>query len=249
MLRCISISLILFPCFIVFNSCKKQNDCDCLKPRGETVTDIRSVAGFTTLQTFDKVDVYYIQDTSAGSCTVKVVTGKNLISNISTEVSDGVLQIKNDNKCNFVRGSHNDVTVYVTAPHITYFIQDGVGTTYSGNTIVEDSVRYNIRNSGDIHLDVAVKQTVTGSLFGIGDIYLTGTAQKHLVNATGECFINAKDLQTAYCFIVYNSSGQAFVNVSGELDAVVSYLGDIYYSGNPSVIHKNGTGKGELIKN
>ena len=248
MLPRITISFVIFSFLILFNSCKKQNDCDCFKPRGETVTITRSVSSFTTLQTFDKIDVYYIQDTTSNTYTVKVVTGKNLASNISTEVSDGVLQIRNNNKCNFVRGSHNEVTVYITAPHVNYFIQDGVGTTYSANTITQDSVTYNIRNSGDIHLNVNV-QAVKGSLFGIGDIYLTGNTQNHLVNATGECFVNAQDLQTLYCFIVYNSTGQARVNASNELDAVVNYIGDIYYSGSPSVIHKSGTGKGELIKN
>ena len=107
---------------------------------------------------------------------------------------------------------------------------------------------YNIRNSGDIHLNVNV-EVVHGSMFGIGDIYLTGNTQNHLVNATGECFINAGDLRASYCYISYNSTGQAFVNVLNELDAVVNYTGDIYYKSGVSVIHRMGSGSGELIKN
>ena len=68
------------------------------------------------------------------------------------------------------------------------------------------------------------------------------------VNAAGECFVNAQNLQTTYTFIVYNSTGQANVNATGELDAVVNYQGNIYYSGNPTV-HLSGTGTGKLIKN
>ena len=150
--------------------------------------------------------------------------------------------------CNFVRGSHNEVTVYVTAPNVKNFIQDGVGAMYSANTIQQDSVGYNVRNSGDIHLTVDAK-VVHGSMFGIGDIYLTGNCENHLVNATGECFINANDLQSNYCFIVYKSTGEAHVNVSGELDAFLNYSGNIYYNGNPSVIHKVVNSSGDLIKN
>ncbi len=222
--------------------------CDCLKSYGKIVIDTRNVKAFTTLDVFDKIDVYYTQDATVSSYSVKVITGEHLLSNISTVVSGGVLQIKNNNKCNFVRGSHNDVTVYITAPYIESFIQDGVGIMYSGNMIKQDSINYKINNSGDIHLNINV-QSIKGSLYGAGDIYLNGTAQNHLVNAVGECFVNAQNLQTAYSFIVYNSTGQANINVTGELDAVVSYHGNIYYSGNPTVIHKSGTGTGKLIKN
>ena len=248
MLRRIIISSFILLGLIPLISCKKQNECDCLKSYGYIVTDTRNLSSFNTLQSFDKIEVYYTQDTTATTCTAQVVTGKHLLANISTEVVDGVLQIKNHNMCNFVRGSHNEVTVYVTAPHVQYFIQDGVGNMYASNTIQEPNLDYNIRNSGDIHL-VVNAGTVTGHLFGIGDIYLSGKSGKHLVNATGECFINANDLQTNYCFIVYKSTGEAHVNVNGELDAVLNYTGNIYYTGGASVVHKTATSSGDLIKN
>jgi hypothetical protein len=245
----VGISFFTLTVFLFFTSCKKQNECDCFKSRGSEQTDVRIITKpFNTIESFDKIDVYYIQDTTATQLTVSVETGSNLMSNISTDVSDSVLQIKNNNKCNFVRGSHNGITVYITAPHVTYFIQEGVGTMYSQNTITEKNIDYNIRNAGDIHLTVNAG-TVTGHLYGAGDCYLSGNSQNHLVNATGECFINAQDLQTSYCFIIYKSTGQAKVNVGGELDASIQYTGDIYYSGAVSVIHQTITGSGQLLKN
>jgi hypothetical protein len=177
---------------------------------------------------------------------VRVETGKNLLSNISTEVSNGVLQIKNLNKCNFVR-KNNDVTVYVTAPYIYYFVQDGVGNIYSNNTITQDSVAYNVNNSGDIHLNLNVKW-VHGRLFGVGDIYLNGIGQYHLVNATGECFINAQNLQTIYSYVVYKSTGEAHINITDQLDAEIDYTGNLYYTGSGTKINRVGTGSGQLIK-
>ena len=247
MLRCIGISTVLFSYLILFTSCKKQNDCDCIKSRGSAVSETRIItAHFNTLQTFDKIEVYYLQDTTATTCTVRVETGKNLMSNISTDVSNGVLQIKNLNKCNFVR-SNNDVTVYVTAPHIYYFVQDGVGNIYS-NTITQDSVKYNVNNSGDIHLDLNVR-TVLGRLYGVGDVYLSGIGLYHLVNAKGECFINAQNLQTFYSYVVYGSTGVAHVNVSSQLDAEIDYTGNVYHSGSATNINRVGKGSGQLIKN
>lgn len=243
-----SIWAALFFYLILFFSCKKENACDCFKGRGAPISETRIItSAFNTLQTFDKVDVYYIQDTTANNCIVKVVTGKNLASNVTTEVVNGVLQIKDNNKCNFVR-SDNSVTVYVTAPHITHLIQDGVGNMYSGNTIIEDTISYNVNNSGDIHLNLNVKW-VYGRLYGVGDVYLNGNAKYHLTNGVGECFVNAQNLLVSnYCFIDYKSTGEARLNITGELDAVVRYTGNIYYYGNPTVVKKSGDGSGQLIK-
>lgn len=247
MLRCISISTVFFSYLILVTSCKKQNDCDCIKSRGSAVTETRIITKpFRTLHTFDKIEVYYLQDTNATTWTVRVETGKNLLSNISTEVSNGELQIKNLNQCNFVR-SNNDVTVFVTAPHVLYFLQDGVGNIYSSNTITQDSIIYNVNNSGDIHLDLNV-QWVFGRLYGVGDVYLNGVGQYHLVNAQGEGFINAQNLQTYYSYVVYGSTGEARVNVSSQLDAEIDYTGNLYYTGSVSKISRVGKGSGQLIK-
>src|SRR5437868_3171548 len=126
--------------------------CDCFKPRGETLIENRSTQPFTTIQVYDKIDVYYTVDSTTSVYSVKVVTGRNLMSSVSTEASNGVLKIKNLNKCNFVRGSHNDITVYITAPPVKTFIQDGVGNFYSTNAVPGDSVIVFVRNSGDVHL-------------------------------------------------------------------------------------------------
>lgn len=245
--RRITISVILLVYLTLFNFCKKQNMCDCFKPRGETVTDTRNVSAFTILDVYDKIDVYYTQDTTLSSYTVKVMTGKNLLSSITTVVSGGVLQIRDGNRCNFVRGSHNEVTVYVTTPFVGKIIQDGVGTIYCTNTIKQDTLSYQIKNSGDLHLNVNVRLFMNGSMYGVGDVYLTGKAQNHNIYAAGECFVNAQNLQTSYSYIYYSSTGEARLNVSGTLDATINYQGNVFYSGNPSVtLHKYNSG--DLIK-
>lgn len=233
---------------VVFYSCNDSGVWDPFKVRGATVSETRILSPFVILEVHDKIDVYYKQDTTLNSYSVEIVTGKNLLPNITTKISGGVLTIKNKNEFNFLRGNHNDVTVYVTTPFIGKIIQDGVGTIYCSNTIKQDTLSYQIKNSGDIHLNVNVK-SIKGSVYGVGDIYLNGTAQNHQVYASGECFVNAENLVTGYSFVDYYSSGEAHIYVTGEMDAVNNYSGNIYYSGSPSVVHKSGTGSGELIKN
>lgn len=233
--------------FLLFNSCKKQNRCDCFKPRGETVIETRSVSNFHTLHTYDKIDVYFTQDTTLTTPIVQVKTGKNLVANVTTRIVDGELRIENTNKCNFVRGAHNEVTVYVTAPFVNYFVQDGVGNIFGTNTVVQDTTHCFIYNSGDIHLSVKTKGVMSHT-HGIGDLYLDGTSDAFFSNIVGQGFINAGDLSVGYCFIYFRSNGQAHVRVTGRLDCELASTGDIYYTGNPAVVNTKVTGKGSAIK-
>jgi len=247
MLKSPHIYLIVAGFFFLFSSCKKANRCDCFKSRGENVIETRSVNNFTTLRVFDKIDVYFTHDTTIASPQVKVLTGKHLVANIRTEVKNGELQIENKNKCNFVRGDNNDVTVYVTAPYVKYFVQDGVGGIFGTNTVVQDTVDCDLRNSGDIHLDVKTRSVVS-HMHGVGDLYVSGTANSFFSNTFGQGFINAADLVAGYSYIYFKSNGVGKVNVSGQLDAEIASTGNLYYNSSAPVVNVKVTGSGKLIK-
>jgi len=241
------ITLFIAGFFFLFSSCKRENLCDCLKSRGETVIETREVANFTTLSVFDKIDVYFTQDTTLTKPIVQVKTGKRLVKNISVKVNENELKIENNNKCNFVRGTHNDVTVYVTAPYVKYFMQEGVGSIFGTNTVIQDTVSCNIFNSGDIHMRVKTR-AVKSHTHGIGDLYLEGTANTFFSNITGQGFIHAENFAVPYAYLYYRSNGEAKLNVSWRLDGEIASTGNIYYTGNPSVVNVKINGKGKLLK-
>lgn len=247
MIRSPQILLFLAGFFFLFNGCKKENRCDCFKSRGSDVLETRRVANFTTMRVLDKIDVYFTQDSTITEPIITVKTGKNLLSNITTKVGENELRIENNNKCNFVRGANNDVTVYVTAPYVKYFIQDGVGNIFGTNTVIQDSVDCNIRNSGDIHLDVKTRCVVSHT-HGVGDLYVSGTANSFFANIVGQGFIRAEGFAASYGYIYYKSNGEAKVNITGQLDGEIASTGNLYYTGNPPVVNVKITGKGKLIK-
>jgi hypothetical protein len=243
--RLLTYTIVLSAGFLL-NSCKRQNMCDCFKTRGETVTEERIVSDFTNLHVYDKINVYYTQDTTVSSPIVKIVTGKNLVKNIITEVKEGELSIKNGNKCNFVRGSHNDIAVYVTSRNAWRFLQEGVGSISCTNAVKADTVHAYLLNSGDIHLQVNTKYTF-GHMHGDGDLYVEGTTQNFSTHTIGQGFIHAPDLQSQYTYLYYGSSGQAYVGAIGELDVVIAKSGDVYYYGNPGTLKCSSIGSGKLI--
>lgn len=242
-----ALTYVLFAgCVFLFNSCRKQNMCDCFKPRGETKIEVRQLKDFGTLQVYDKINVYYTQDTTVTIPTVQVVTGKNLVSSVTTEVVNGALEIRNLNKCNFMRGGHNDITVYVTSPKTKVFYQEGVGNIYFTNTLVADSVILYLRNSGDVHMKLNTLY-IGSHMHGVGDVYMEGNTTESYFYSVGQGFIHAENLYASNTYILYGSNGIAKIRVSSDLNAVLTSTGNVYYSGNPPVIQKTIKGKGNLI--
>ncbi|HWY36888.1 MAG TPA: DUF2807 domain-containing protein, partial [Nitrosopumilaceae archaeon] len=100
----------------------------------------------------DKLDVYYTQSYDS-SYEVSVEGGKHLVNLIKTVVVDGELRINNENKCDFMRSyKKGSIKVHVKSPHINTITNNSVGNFYSVNTITENTITYDIQNSGDVML-------------------------------------------------------------------------------------------------
>lgn len=105
--------IILLVGFIFISiSCSKPSEC--IESRGSIITKDFTVADF------DKIIVHQgigLVITEGPNFIVEVKTGENLMSNIEVKVVDGVLYLKDNTTCNWVREYGNTV-VYVTAPNI-----------------------------------------------------------------------------------------------------------------------------------
>lgn len=232
---------------IVFASCKKENAFDCFKSNGKLVTQTRTVDSFTVIKVYDKIDLNVFQ---GNELKVEVNAGEHLLSNIRTRVENGVLTIKNSNKCNFVRGYKKRITVNVTVPYVRKIDNEGVGTLkFSGN---QDSLFVRAENSGDIYVSGNFKRLQTSS-HGNGDIYLEGNTDTLYVYMFGTNFLRGQGLRTNnYVFVETLSIGDCHINASnlGRLECNIWRSGNIYYTGTPGVINdfSDGTAKGRLIR-
>lgn len=224
-------------------ACRKENRGDCFKRTGDIITETRSVSGFDKIFVEDNVNVFITQDSVFE---VKVEAGENLIPLIKTELTDGELRIKNDNRCNWTRSYKPQVNVYLKMPVVKYITSDGVGTIKSTNTITTPSFDYRLMNLGDIELTVS-NQEVIGHMHGAGDIYLHGTTNHHACNIVGNGFIRASDLRTSYTWISSTTSGNVYVRASDLLQVLIHGNGDVIYYGQPSTVEYEITGTGKLI--
>ncbi|MBI3519265.1 MAG: DUF2807 domain-containing protein, partial [Bacteroidetes bacterium] len=88
---------ILTICVLVFNACKKESMCDCVKSSGPTNVIYRDLKDFNCIYLKDKMDLYLTQ---GPQFEVKVEAGENLQRLIKTELDGETLKVFNNNRCN-----------------------------------------------------------------------------------------------------------------------------------------------------
>ncbi|MBA3664342.1 MAG: DUF2807 domain-containing protein [Bacteroidetes bacterium] len=230
-------------------SCKKENAGDCFKSNGRIVTQVRNTGAFEEIKVYDKIDMNIIQ---GAEFKVEVSAGEHLLSNIHTIVTDGILRIKNNNKCNFVRGYKKRITVNITVPRIEKVDNEGVGTIRFIGDYVQDTIFIRAENSGDIYVRGTYNQIQTSS-HGNGDIYLEGSADRMYVYMFGTNYLRAGNFTVNnYLFVETLSIGDCHVKApaNGLFQCNIWRSGNVYYSGTPAQINdfSDGTAKGKLIK-
>jgi hypothetical protein len=242
MQKCIKILLVYLVLTTLF-SCSKI--CDCVESTGSPTEETITVPYFEKIYTENNINVFI----SMGSPEqVQLQGGKNLLSNISATVSNGVLTLKNNNICNWLRSyKKSTINVYVTMPRVTQLTNDGVGTIQSLDTLTTDTIQVKTLNAGGINL-IVKNQLILGDLFGPGDLTLSGTSTQlscNFVGGTG--FMYCDNLNTGYTFLSTSTTGDCYVGTTNSLSVVINQIGNVYYRGNPTIL-KTINGSGQLIQ-
>lgn len=222
--------------FILFSSCKKENRCDCIKRTGPIITEIRNVPAFDRIFTEQDVDVFITEDVVSE---VKVEAGENIAPLVETIVEDGILIIRNKNRCNWTRSYKKPLNVYIKTPGLKYIHSNGSGTIKSLNTITVDSFDIQIEGAGDIDLTVNNNKVIS-HIYGIGNLTLHGNVNEHLCSIGGSSFLYASELNSGYTYLHSYTLGLCYIKTSSLLIYRIDNKGDVYCYGNPTTIQEAG---------
>ena len=225
----------------IFSACKKENRCDCIKRTGSIVTETRQINGFDKILVEDNVTVFIRQDSVFE---VKVEAGENIVPLVKTEVSNGTLFVRNNNRCNWTRSYDKPLKVYIKMPVIKYITSDGTADIKSLNTITTDVFDVQTKNSGNIELTVNNAKVIS-HMHGSGDLTLRGRTGEHACDIGGTAFLNCKDLQTDITWVHTFTTGLCYVSTF-NLICFIDNIGDVYCYGNPLTVQKVKNGAGQL---
>jgi hypothetical protein len=227
-------------------SCNKEKSPDCMQSAGKYETELRSLDDFEQIELRDYIQIELYDSTETF---IEVTGPRNLLPDIKTDVSNGLLTIENKNTCNFVRSYKNKITVRIYAPSFPDIQNYGTGDVKSINTITSTYFKIENRKAGGtITLDLNVDSAALYTHTGVCDIKCKGTSTKTMLFNQGLGIIDARDLISTDSFVNNSSINNVYVNSNGYLFAFIQFSGNVYYTGTPNFIDTQIIGSGQVLE-
>ncbi|PRX57838.1 head GIN domain-containing protein [Flagellimonas meridianipacifica] len=238
--------------FVLIISCNSENAPDCFQSAGDLVRVEVDLPDFSTITVFEKLNLVLRQGDEQR---VEIESGEFLVNEISAEVENGRLVVRNDNGCSFFR-DFDISTIYVTSPNISeirsstglLISSDGVLSYPSLTLLTEsfiDSETETTDGSFDLSLDVEQLSIVVN---GIAFFQLNGVTENFNVTiAAGDSRIEAEDLTAQNVSLDHRGTNDIFINPQQSLSGVIRGTGDVISFNRPTTIDVEEIFNGRLI--
>ena len=229
------------------SSCKKGTVTNCFNNTGEIINQEREIESFKNILLKDNVNLILKKSETTS---IRVEAGSNIISGIVTDVvKNGVLEIRNDNSCNWIRSFDSPINVYLNYVDIDTLEYRSIGDITTIDTIITDSLWINVmEGAGQIKMNLDVVRLYCSLHYGTADIILSGKCGLSYIYSASFGLIDLIDLNTDLVYVNNRSSNDIYLNAKIHLGATIENIGNIYYTGNPETISFDKIGEGELIK-
>lgn len=172
---------------------------------------------------------------------MEIVGDKSAIENIKTRISGNKLILSNEHDLKWQR--KEDVIVKIEITDLEYLDIAGAVDMKTVRTLKLDEFVMSVSGVGNI--EMALESTsfkLKGS--GVTNLDITGKTNEMRMDISGVGNIRATDFIAQKAKVTNSGVGKANVHVTEKLDADVSGIGAIYYTGNPSVLASvSGLGK------
>lgn len=229
-------------------SCKKPEDRKCAKSTGETDTLEMALDIFDRLHLHEHLVYELIQDSTNR---VVLQGGKNLLNLVNVTVSDGLLDIRNENRCNFLRSYKNKIKVEIHFTNISDIQFEGSEPMFSRGKLKFDWLTFLIRDgAGSVDLNFDAQRVYATISHGWGDFTFRGNVQHAnlIIRSNGYCDLLGMNISDSVT-VVSNTQGAVKVFADGiKIKAQTLADGNIYYKGTPAVIQFEKLSGGQLIK-
>ena len=119
--RLIKNGIFVFFMGFLLSGCNTEDAPDCFQSAGKMIRTEVAVPDFEEIIVYGRIKLYIEQGPEHK---VVVESGENLLPEITAEVENDRLSLRNNNECNFVR-DYELTSIYVTAPDLTWLQNSG----------------------------------------------------------------------------------------------------------------------------
>jgi len=239
MIRIIIISTLLLI------GCKKPNERSCWKGAGKVVSETRELANKSVINIFDDADVILIQDNLNY---IEIESYSNLVSFIKTNSSDTAIEIKNLNRCNFIRDKSIQNTIIIHFSDIQTLNLYGTGKINFRDEIIQNNLEINsYKSRSEFTLNISCNQLKCVFMEGSINANLSGSSDSTYIYQSKHSIVDASNLSGSYLHFSNRSTGDGHVGPTNTLAAELLDVGNIYYQGNPTLNILADIGLGNII--
>lgn len=173
---------------------------------------------------------------------LSIETDENLMAHIKVVVKDQTLYIETE-KDILYKPTKMELTIQY--PELHTISSSGACKIKTLEALQSETLRMDISGACSMDLELNVEHLFT-QISGAGSIHLTGLANHHQIDLSGAASLKAEKLKTLTTIISLSGAGSALVNASDKLNASISGVGSVKYSGNPSTTNFNTSGLGSI---
>jgi len=199
------------------------------------------VDGFTGVHISSGIDVLL---TEGNQFEVVVEADENLQEVIETELRGNMLVVGTD-RVNIRRAEAK--RVYVTLPRLEELKISSAGDCDGQTPFRCEDLRISISSAGDLSLEVEADR-IDVDISSSGDAKITGKANVLDASLSSAGDLDAWDLEARVVEVNVSSAGDARVFATEEISMDASSAGNIYYRGDPRVLHSRSSSAGEIVK-
>ncbi|MGA8853847.1 MAG: head GIN domain-containing protein [Christiangramia sp.] len=232
--------------------CSSESAPDCLQTAGTIVSKETNVQSFSEIMVYERIKLFIEQ---GNEHKVIIESGENLINDVSAEVIDSRLILRNENSCNLFR-EYAITKVYVTTPNLTWlqtstgWAIESIGTLKFPNLwlrSLNQERNPDIHTDGDFILDLDVKN-LRITTDHISNFFLTGKVENFDgFFAAGDGRLEARDLIVQNYELFHRGTNKLIINPQQKLKADIYSYGDIISVNRPPEVDVKEHFKGKMI--
>jgi hypothetical protein len=217
-----------------FCACKKPADRLCFKSSGKEVSIFSILKNVYAIKLYDDIDLEVIQSTRNE---IEIKGGENLVKHVKFNYTGDTLEIKNNNRCQFLRDETKNMKVILYSSDLKLLKAFGYGNFLIREAFQTNKLRLENYGFGDMDVNLSNADSLVLILVANNKSKLRGTCKYIYTYAIGYNEVDALELNSVSTGVVYAYSGSdIFYHVNDLLYADQAGTGIVYYKGNPAII-------------
>ncbi|MBT8236513.1 MAG: DUF2807 domain-containing protein [Bacteroidia bacterium] len=233
-------------------SCSSENAPDCFQTSGDPISEEIPVSEFNSITVFENIELIL---RTGPAQNVRLETGENLRDEISAEVVNDRLILRNENGCNLLR-SYGKTKFYITTPDL-FEIRSSTGFPIRSEGIlavdelrlISESFNNPETETTDGSFDLEVNASRVAIVAnGIAYYSLRGVSQEFAVTvAAGDSRIEADGLVVDHITLNHRGTNDILIRPQNSLSGVIRGTGDVISYNRPDSVDIAILYKGKLI--